>query len=81
MKHLILYSRVGCHLCDDLQEDLQFYQQRYEFQLDIYYIDRDPELKQRFNTAVPVLQTIEGMELCRYTLDSVSLLDYLGVQK
>ena len=53
---IILYTRQGCHLCDDAWRLLQSYQARHGFSLDKADIDADPELRERFDQCVPVVE-------------------------
>jgi len=69
---LTLYSRHGCHLCDDMRDALHALQERFPFQLDIVDVDADPALAQRFGALVPVLMAGET-ELCHYFLDRRAL--------
>ncbi|MBI0445942.1 glutaredoxin family protein [Deinococcus sp. DB0503] len=48
---LTLYTRAGCHLCEQAQANLQTLEYRYE-PLDV---DRVPALKARYGDDVPVL--------------------------
>jgi hypothetical protein len=53
---VILYSRTGCHLCDDAWDRLQAAQRRYGFALRRTDIDRDPDLAAAYGSCVPVVQ-------------------------
>lgn len=55
---LILYTREGCHLCDDAQELLQAYG-RYLPPISEVDIDKDAILIAKFTTCVPVVE-IDG---------------------
>ncbi len=79
---LHLYFRAGCDLCEDMHIHLLELQPEYPFELHCFDIDADVELKQRFNTRVPVLIGISPdqctqTELCDYYLDQAGLLEYL----
>ena len=52
---VVLYTRVGCHLCEDAERLLIKHGLRPE-KVDI---DDDPELAEQFNTCVPVVE-IDG---------------------
>ncbi|MBI1900840.1 MAG: glutaredoxin family protein [Planctomycetia bacterium] len=67
-RDVILYTRQGCHLCDDAGEILQ----RYGLEPTLVDIDRDPELKQRYDCCVPVV-VIDGQERFRGRVDEVLL--------
>lgn len=58
-RSLIVYSRVGCHLCDEAIELLQLYSTLLPPIREID-IDTDPELRKRFDTEVPVVE-FDGM--------------------
>ena len=73
---LTLYSRYGCHLCEDMIEQLNELMPDHAFELDVIDIDDDPDLVSRFNDLVPVLMR-EEHEICRYFLDQKTLLDTL----
>ncbi|GAA5514403.1 hypothetical protein Dcar01_03158 [Deinococcus carri] len=51
MPTLTLYTRVGCHLCEQAEAALRALDYRYEA-LDV---DRDPALRDRYGDDVPVL--------------------------
>ena len=73
---LTLYSRIGCHLCDDMIALVYEFRKDYNFRLEVVDIDRDPLLKQRFNELVPVLSR-DGQEICHHFLDLVALRESL----
>lgn len=52
---LIVYSREGCHLCDEAIEVLQSYSAWLPPTREID-IDADPNLQKRFDTEVPVVE-------------------------
>ena len=69
---LTLYVRDGCALCEDLHADLLAFQAQLEFDLVAVDIDRDPALRARYDTRVPVL-IADDREVCNYFLDPVAL--------
>ena len=76
MKRLQLYTRPGCHLCQQLEEELvPVLLGRAE--VERVNIDDDLELKKRYGLRIPVLAA-EGGELCGYPLDVAVLEDYLS---
>jgi glutaredoxin len=52
---VVLYTRQGCHLCDDALDLLR----RHGLNPQIVDIDADPELRSRFDHCVPVVE-IDG---------------------
>lgn len=79
VKTLTLYSRVGCHLCDVMKEQLDAIRARIPFTLDVVDIDRDPALKAEYDWDVPVL-VIDGKKIAKYRLDEAMLLRRLEAQ-
>lgn len=75
---LTLYTRIGCHLCDDMKEQLEALQRQYDFTLNIVDIDADNDnyLRLRYGERIPVL-TIGEQEICHYYLNQELLLTYL----
>ncbi|MGD8484412.1 MAG: glutaredoxin family protein [Thioalkalispiraceae bacterium] len=70
-----LYARLGCHLCEDMQHQLQSLQAERPFALEVVDIDSDPALEAQYGTRVPVLLSGET-EICQYFLDKQALLQY-----
>ena len=62
--HVTLYSRPGCHLCDDLKADLAALQAEIAFVLTERNIDDDPAEQARFQFLIPVLDIDGGALLC-----------------
>lgn len=56
---IIVYTRRGCHLCEDAERLLQAEQRRYHFELALVNIDTDPLLASQYGDAVPVV-TVNG---------------------
>ena len=63
-----VYSRNGCHLCEQAEELLR----RYDFQVETVDVDQDPELKGRYGQCVPVV-VIDGRERFRGRVSEVLL--------
>jgi glutaredoxin len=64
MLKIVLYSRQGCHLCDDAAAVLA----RHGLKFDVVDIDTDRELRMRYDTCVPVV-VIDGKERFRGRVD------------
>jgi hypothetical protein len=76
MRILTLFSRPGCHLCDDLAEQLlPIVNGRAQIQ--IVNIDGDLDLKKQYGLRIPVLAT-EDRELSGYPLDKGAVEEYLA---
>ena len=68
MRRAILYTRAGCHLCDEARELLV----RHGLRPESVDIDADPELRARYDTCVPVV-VIDGVERFRGRVNEVLL--------
>ena len=55
MAHIVVYTRDGCHLCDEAVALVSRYAQVSR----LIDIDQDPDLQARFTTCVPVVE-IDG---------------------
>ena len=49
-----VYSRQGCHLCEDAVNTLESLRQELAFEIEIIYIDGNPELETLYGEQVPV---------------------------
>jgi glutaredoxin len=71
MSNLVtVYSRHGCHLCDDAVEILESLKQELKFNLEIKYIDGSSELEKVYGEQVPVIQ-IDGQHHDFYKVDPI----------
>lgn len=77
--HVILYSKAGCHLCDEAREHLEDLAAEQVFELDEMDIRRDDQLFERYRYRIPVI-TVDGAERLegRITADDVRSLLTLG---
>ena len=67
-KQVILYTRAGCHLCDDALTLLA----KHGLRPELVDIDSDPKLRERYNVCVPVV-VIDGRERFRGRVDELLL--------
>lgn len=72
---MTLYFKVGCHLCEEMQQQLEKFRQQYDFSLNLVDIETATYLNQRYGEWIPVLTT-GNQELCHYYLNEESLLEY-----
>lgn len=72
MPKVTLYTRVGCHLCDDAKEVLEAVRREKPFELDVVDVDTDPALVALYTDEVPVI-TIEGRKAFKYRVDAAAL--------
>ena len=67
-----LYSRPGCHLCDEARESLRRVQTRAPFTLREVDITTDDMLHARYLERIPVV-SVNGQDLFEYEVDEESL--------
>jgi glutaredoxin len=65
VNRITLYTRVGCHLCEEAERVVRAEQDASGFSLELVDIDRDPELARRYGVRVPVL-ALDGQDLFEY---------------
>jgi glutaredoxin len=65
--HVIIYSRPGCHLCEEAKEAIAAAQCADEYMLDEINIENDPDLLRRYRNDIPVI-IINGVEAFRHRL-------------
>jgi len=50
-----VYSRHGCHLCENAVNTLEGMREELEFTVEVIYIDGNPELEKLYGHEVPVI--------------------------
>ena len=70
MTTIPIYSRHGCHLCDDAQAVLDSMREELNFEIDVINIDEDAELVKLYSDQVPVIH-IDGEHHDFYKVDPV----------
>jgi len=75
-QEFIVYSRRGCHLCDEMLEELEPLL-RGRAGLRVEDVDTNPEWVELYGLLVPVLY-YAGTEVCRYQLDRSAVLQLLS---
>ena len=73
MHEVVLYSRDGCHLCDVVKDTLVQAQKDAEFQWRVVDIDRDSQLREKYNDEIPVV-FIDGRKAFKYRMDKLQFL-------
>jgi glutaredoxin len=69
---IVMYTRQGCHLCEQAWEQLERARRRHGFRLRSVDIDGDPELVRQYGECVPVV-TINGRVRFRGAVNRVLL--------
>jgi glutaredoxin len=75
-----LYTRAGCHLCDEAKKVLDRARSRAEFDYEERDIDAAPELLRLYNEEVPVI-AIDGRKAFKYRLDMNEFLKRLAARR
>ncbi len=68
LPEVVLYTRAGCHLCDEARQELDRLRKHTPFDLRAVNIDQDPELQHIYNDEVPVI-FIGGRKAFKYRID------------
>ncbi len=71
MPSVQIYSRPGCHLCEELIEEIAPLL-RGRARLEILNIDSRADWQEEYGTRVPVVE-IDGRFICEYRLDRAAL--------
>ena len=74
-----LYTRAGCHLCDQAKLVLEQARRHAEFAFEEFDIDADPELRRLYNDEVPVI-AIGGVKAFKYKVDLQEFLKKMGAR-
>lgn len=74
---LTLYTRPGCHLCDEMKVVIAELRQRRAFVLTEIDISTDDALERRYGHDIPVL-LLNGDEVARHRVGAQDLARMLG---
>ncbi|MBI1789249.1 MAG: glutaredoxin family protein [Acidobacteria bacterium] len=74
-----LYTRKGCHLCDEARMAIAAAGRRARFDRQEFDIDADPRLRQLYDEEVPVI-LIDGRKAFKYRLTAEELLKKLAAR-
>ena len=72
MSVVTLYTRPGCHLCDDAREALERVRRRAPFELEEVDITADDALHARYLERIPVV-ALDGEEIFEYFVEEDAL--------
>ncbi len=76
---VIIYSRPGCHLCEEAKQAIQTAECSEEYTLEEINIESDPELLRLYRYDIPVI-TIAGIEAFRHQLTAEEFRQKLGAR-
>lgn len=74
---VVLYTRAGCHLCEDAESVLRAARERASFELTVVDVDRDPALTDRYGLRVPVV-AVDGVDRFEFEVPEGELLALLA---
>jgi glutaredoxin len=66
--HVIVYSRPGCHLCDEAKSAIEKSNCAERYTLEEVNIESDDELLKKYRHDIPVI-TIDGVEAFKHRVD------------
>jgi glutaredoxin len=66
--HVVVYSRPGCHLCEEAKATIEGIRRGDEFTIEEVNIESDPELLARYKYDIPVI-AINGVDTFMHRVD------------
>ena len=67
-----IYSRPGCHLCDEAKEVIDRAASRHQLDVRVLNVEDNPEWEAQYGTEIPVV-FIEGRKAFKYHVDATQL--------
>ena len=77
-KHVTLYTRPGCHLCEDAKREILRAGCEDEYTFEEINIDASPELEARYGMEIPVVR-IDGVTAFKYRLTAAEFRKQLRI--
>lgn len=77
--HVIVYSRPGCHLCDEAKHAIQTAGCDDRFTLEEINIESDRDLLTKYQYDIPVV-TIDGEEVFRHRVNADKFRELIQVK-
>jgi glutaredoxin len=65
LPRVVIYSRPGCHLCEEMKALVDRVRRSVPFDLSVIDISNDDALEERYGVEIPVL-VIDGEQVARY---------------
>jgi len=72
MLRVTLYSRHGCHLCEEMRAVVAAVERELPLEVDEVDVDGDPALATAYGDEVPVL-FVNGQKAFKYRVDAAAL--------
>jgi hypothetical protein len=79
MINVILYSRPGCHLCDEMKAVVNRVARQTPIALEEIDITTDPALENRYGTEIPVLM-VDGKKAAKYRVSEGELMRIINTR-
>jgi hypothetical protein len=79
MISLTVYSRPGCHLCDEMMATIERVAHGTALTVDVIDISTDPALEARYGLEIPVL-LVNGKKAAKYRVSETGLVQLLKVR-
>jgi glutaredoxin len=67
-----IYSRPGCHLCDEMKALVERVRVEHAFELTEVDVSGNPDLERRYGSEIPVLE-VDGKKIAKYRIDEAGL--------
>jgi glutaredoxin len=67
-----IYSRPGCHLCDEAKAAIELFRARYTLELRTINVETSSDLENRYGMDIPVV-FLNGQEAFRHQVDPAQL--------
>lgn len=71
-RSVVMYSRPGCHLCDQAREVIESVRSRVPFRFSEIDIDASDELTREYGIKIPVI-AVDGEDRWEYRVDAADL--------
>lgn len=77
--HVLLYSRPGCHLCDEARAVIVAERRRSAFELEEVNVESDDALELAYGIRIPVV-LIDGEELFEISVDPAAFAEAVAAR-
>ena len=77
---VVIYSRPGCHLCDEMKALVTRTARSIPLAIEEIDISSDPDLEKRYGLEIPVLM-IDGKKIAKYRIGEEDLKRALATRK
>lgn len=76
---LTLYSRAGCHLCEQMKAVIARVGRRVPLEIEEVDVATDPELERRYGHEIPVL-VLDGREVAKHRITEAQLMRLVSLR-